>query len=286
MKKTLYLAIITLITIGCIIYRTHDIFGNTSNNINIGIVNPEYTTNEDIVLDAFDSIYIDAEVMDITLNEGTSYSLTYKATDDFDMNYRIENNTLIIEQRKIKQGLSFNTSNAFMTLTVPQNTTLTKVDNTVDVGDITYDNLTSNELISNSDVGDIDIQKCTIKNITIDSDTGDVNISSSTFDNIDVQTDIGDAELENCDLKYALINSNTGGIEFDKCSFNNLELSSDIGDINIESSKHLDDFSYDLETDIGDVEVNDKNYEDEYKSYNGKNNITAHASTGDITINS
>ena len=93
MKKTIYLAAITLITIGCVIYGVYGLsnkglafsFGNSSSNTTIG------TT-----LESFERITVDADVMDFIVKEGSEYALDYQGTKNLVMSYRVDNGELVI----------------------------------------------------------------------------------------------------------------------------------------------------------------------------------------------
>ena len=72
MKRTIYLGVITLITIGCVLYGVNGWFGGNRNFFSFGNEQQyRYSIQENTTLEPFHSIAVDAVVMDMTIIEGT-----------------------------------------------------------------------------------------------------------------------------------------------------------------------------------------------------------------------
>lgn len=241
--KKIYLAAITLITIGCVLYGT---LGHHDGRLPISIGESGYSISESATLEEFNRITIDAAVLDLNVEEGTSYTLDYHGTENLVMSYRIENGELIVEQELKKSTGVFEANNATLTLTVPGDAIFEKTDIAIDVGDVRVKGLDTNSYVADIDVGDITIEDSALQNLVIDADTGDV--------------------------------------ELNDCNFENLDISSDVGDVEVESNTDLSGYSFDLRTDVGEVEVNEMESGKKYYMEGGKGTLTILGNVGDITI--
>lgn len=245
MKRTIYLAVITVITIGCVLYGVNGWYGGNGIDFSFGDHEKKYSIKESTTLEAFHSIVADAAIMDLSIVEGTEYSLDYKGTEKLELTYRMENGELLVTQRK--KGNLTGINNATLILTVPMDTQLEKVNIKVDVGDI-------------------DITGADVNTLEVDSDVGDITVENVSLDNV-------------------ILSSDTGDIDVDHCSFVMLDISSDVGDIEVNSSNDISSYSFDLKTDIGEVEVGTGEYGKKYYQEGKNGSIKAHGDVGDISIN-
>lgn len=245
MKKTIYLAVITLITILCVLYGVNEWYGGNVINFSFGNYERNYSIEESTTLEAFHSIAVDGVVMDLTIVEGADYSLDYKGTEKLEMAYRIENQELVVSQRK--NGNLIGVNNAALILTVPKGTQLEKMNIKVDVGDIDVEGIEVAIVGAESDVGDITIENVAMDNAILDSDTGDIDVKN--------------------------------------CSFVMLDISSDVGDMEVDSSIDISGYAFDLKTDVGEVEVGSRDYGKKYYQAGRNGSVTARGDVGDISVN-
>ena len=258
MKKGIYLTTITVITIICIIGGSVVHFGNIFSDFPIKFINSQRIRTEDTSpstketssrnLGAFDHIVADVYVTDITIKQGKDYTIAYEATKTLVPKCEVKSDTLTIKQNaKHTRKWGTQNRNCKITITIPQNATLSTIDLDSSVGDISIDSIVADSLATDTSVGDTEIKDCNIESIETDSDVGDTNIVN--------------------------------------CSFVDLDSDNNIGDINVSSAKDLSDYDIDLDTDIGDVYVNDRSCKRSF-SKNGSSgcSVTLDNSTGDITL--
>lgn len=263
MKKSIYIGVITLITIGCVIYGVNRYFGGGfSWSAGIGNNNAA-NIEESATLDKYERMDIDMSVADITIIEGTDYRLDYSGTDNLVLSYRVDKGVLKIEQKSKRKV--FGNSGATLELTVPNDAVFDKVDISSDVGDISIEGIDIDYYISDTDVGDTLINGCKINDVVLESDTGDVSITECGLNKADIQTDVGEIGIETC-------------------SFKNLDIESEVGDIVIESDNSLEDFGFDLKTDVGNVEINHKDMDKSYITNGNAGRIEATGDVGDIIV--
>jgi hypothetical protein len=270
MEKRIYLIVIGIITICCIIGGSvyhllrwipglSGIAGSDSNRV-------RYEEE----LEAFSGISIDGSVLDITIESGTEYRLSYDCVSDLVPTVSVEQGVLTVKQpmsRSIDIGIINNHSE--MTLTVPADCSLDSVRVFSDVGDISIDGLTASTASVSSDVGDITLTGC-------------------DFSQIDVVADVGDVELNNCSFDSGSADSDVGDILLTGCAFRQMELTGDMGDIEVLSGTDLSDAKLVLETDMGEVSVNGISHKESFQQERSDKDtdcsLTAETSMGDISV--
>ena len=242
MKRAIYLIILSAITVFCVIYSVvRDSGGDFSLNGN-RIWGTAQST--DVNLDNFDSIVIDADVMEILLKKGTGYTMSYSCNKKCEPQYHVENGKLYIEQNnnaKLLRQIKCN-----MIITVPESAKLELVDAKVDVGDITFSGV----------------------------DTEEYRLT----------TDVGEIKINNANINKAVINTSVGDIDIERCEFANLDIKSDVGDVNIKSRKDISEYSLDLKVDLGEISVNGEDHSQQYKVNGNKCQVKVENSMGDISL--
>ena len=224
------------------------------------------TYSED--LDAFDTIEIDTDIMNITINVGDTYHLEYDCVAFLKPEFSVKDKTFKLEQPSVKWWGSNNKCS--MTLTVPSGTALNSTDISSDVGNIKIYNIESGHDTIEADVGNITLESCTFESSDIEADVGNIHISASK---------LGNSNIEN----------NTGNIEIDSCEFNDIQVYNDIGNINLNTKADLSDYEIDLSTDLGSIKYNgEKQKKHYYKSSSGTSphySIEIETDVGNITFN-
>ena len=123
MKRAIYLSVLVVITVGCILWRVgSDAFGwfysgdETEQGTEVSLEGTQ-------VLDAFSEIRVESDVMDVTIQKGTDYSLSYRTAGKNKPAYSVKDGVLSVTQKQQKKhwnlGMVSNKS-AAMTITVPE----------------------------------------------------------------------------------------------------------------------------------------------------------------------
>lgn len=281
MKKTIYLTILSLVTVFCIIigsiyhisgwvgFGLGSIFNFISDDgDNSSSRRNQITYSEDI--DTFNKIKIDTDAMNINIKEGNAYHLEYDCLESRKPQFKISGGTLDIQQPSARGWLRnhFNYK-CNMTITVPSGTVLDGTDITTDVGNININNTECKDLTIESDVGNIEIKSCTFGYSEIESDVGDIEISSSDIGKTNIETDTGNINISTCEFKDMDIYNDVGNVELgsSKVDISNytIDLSTDLGSVKYNGEKHKksfyqtasgskDTYRITIETDIGNIE--------------------------------
>lgn len=240
MKRAIYLLMITVITIACVIIGTiHHIGGGNGISIGSGDV-----VSDQCTLIAFDSINVEADVMELTVKYGKDYAISYSCTESLVPEYEVEDGGLVITQKKT--GLSLGNTKCQVTVTIPEEKELQSVYMYVDVGDVTMEDIDTVMLTAELDVGDLNIRNVQSETVTITCDTGDIDIENAEFVHLDI------------------------------CA--------DVGDINVQSAKNLDGYSFDMKCDLGDINVNGEGCGNEHNQGGSEGSVSVQSDVGDVEV--
>lgn len=270
--KNKYIIAITVITVCCIIIGTavnimgagiFDRGGRKSESIEIG-----ETIADGQTLEAFDSINIDADVLDLRIAKGDAYQVEYEYTKGLMPVCEVKNGTLYVKQTMKKRWSVFGISNneATLRVTIPEGTVMGTVSIGIDVGNIELTGIEATKCGIDASVGNIEITACSFGSSDIDGDTGNIIVDDTALGN-------------------AVCGSDVGSIKLKGCTFGNLEIETDIGDTAVEAVQALDEYDLDLEAELGSVQVNGRNEGTHYSSRgSGSGRIEISTDMGNISV--
>lgn len=206
---------------------------------------PDSSFSNEQELNAFENLDIDVDVSNITIERGSTYSASYSCQNIESPTFRVDDNTLIVTQKKksFRWGAVTNQW-CDITITVPSD--------------------------------------AIINTANIESDVGDISLSDLTIQTSSLSSDVGNIEAINCELGDADIESDVGDVDLERCTFANLEVDADIGEIDISTTQSLDDYTLKFTSGIGEIMVNGEKEGTKYNSGNGTNHITLNGDIGSI----
>lgn len=250
MKKTIFLIILGVVTIGCIIYGTvYHIGGGLKNLKRSGFIvtddgkdggfsfhfdfdddeetNDEHNLNQK--LQAFSKIKIDSAIMEIRIEEGNDFYISSNWNRDWLRPELSVNNGVLNVIQKSNRKNKAGTNNCRVTITVPADTKL-----------------------------------------------GDININSN----------VGEIKLRSLDADDIGINLNVGEISLRDVNFENVTIDNNVGEVSVDTDANLDDYDISLSTDVGQVNYNGRSYKRSYnQNGSGKNRIKINTNVGEINVN-
>ncbi len=242
--KTLYLLVITVISIVCVVVGVSmHIGGFEMFGVSLGNGSGNLEKENDTVT-AFSSIYIDASVMELTVKKGDEYSFSYEATEGLVPTYKVKDGELKVTQKDKKTF--FGNNKCKVIITIPQEKALDSVFADINVGDVTWESMEMVKLTAELNVGDLNIQDITTQDMIVTCDTGDIDIKD--------------------------------------CTFTTLDIDANVGDVDVKSAQSLEEYAFDVETDIGEVTVNGENEKREYQKDGEAGKVTLKADVGDVEI--
>ncbi|MDD6193912.1 MAG: DUF4097 family beta strand repeat-containing protein [Lachnospiraceae bacterium] len=252
MKRAIYLTLLSLITIGCIIfgtiYHTGKAMGHLSRWWEEEVESDADATTEEgkDILDAFTTIHVEADIASVKVKQGDDFKIEWSVYRSGVPTYDVKDGVLTVIQKHPHKNLAGNHSCKII-LTLPEGTKLERVEIDADVGDV--------------DVLDISSQKTTVT-----ADVGAVNFDNCQLGDTTVEADVGDVSLRSCD-------------------FYDLTVSADVGSITIDATQDLSEYSFDLDAGVGDIHINDQHVHKQFEQHgSGKYKIDADCDVGSLDI--
>ena len=232
MKKNVYLTVLAIVTVICILFGSiYHIIGFGLDVFDALIMSDSDDDNsrekismDPVELETFTNISIDADLMDLTLETGNGYRISYRCNKKMTPEYRVESDTLYITQSPASP--LGNNNQCTVVVTVPADVLLSMV--------------------------------------SIDLDLGDVDLDSIKTQSLDLTARLGDVDLEHCELGSSTVSANLGDVDLDDCGFTNLDVTVDMGDLYVNSSAALSDHTIEAEIDMGELEINGNTYRNKF----------------------
>lgn len=251
MKKNIYLTIIWGITILAIIFGTfyHSTDWGEKVFDRLGIKTASHTQHFDETLDTFDQISFDVDLSEIEIITGNDYHISYECTENLIPEYEVKDGTLQVTQTSKNPHFPKRNGNdnCEITITVPQDASLSYITGYCDLGDVELNNLTA--------------------------------------DNISITCNLGEASLSNVSATSITCDCDLGSCEIDDCHFDNLTINNDLGSVEVNGNISLADYTMKLSASMGGIEINDKDYRSSYEQKGDKDKtITISCDMGSIEI--
>lgn len=256
MKKGLYIAIISIITVGCIVggtaYHTYNAGKKFVSFVAEGFGKEvDFETSKNILSDnlsieKFDSVDIDINVLNTKITVGEDYSVAYDCIEELKPIIEVKNGVLTVSQKNIKK-FHFGDNRAEMIITVPE--------------------------------------KKTLSSLKVRQKVGEFNMKELNAEDCDIETNVGNIIIKNGNIGKAKFSADTGNIEIKNCEFTCLDCDADVGNVEVSTGSSVADYKIDMNTDVGNVEVNGKRYKGGYhQNGSDKNHIDLQSDVGDVEL--
>lgn len=248
MNKNIYLTILTIITVACIIIGSIFHLGlfHISDLGNKKIIGSG-KSNDTIAVGTFNNISVDCEVMDLTMEEGAAYEVSYNCSEKMIPTVSVDGDTLVIKQKNNNKGLFNKGYKCSLSITVPKTTAL--------------------------------------KDVTVEQSVGDIKLNNISADDFNLSLNVGDIKLTGASAKTVKAESNTGDVKFDDCKLDEINVESNVGDVVFDDSCKLTDYSMTLSTDIGEVKVFGNDHGKSFSQNGSAGQLKVETNIGDVKLN-
>lgn len=266
MKRNMWFIMITVVTIFCVTGGTFYHLG--SGWMAGGTHYGRGTAEQDIQLEAFTGIDVEADLIDLSITEGDSYHLQYQYKEGCVPEYKVKDGTLVITQELPfrRSGGWHGNDKCSLSVTVPVGADLDAIDIQTSIGDI-Y-------------IGEVSASQCEIEN-----DLGDCTIEKSSFGSFDVYSALGDTKVSDTDLGDASMDDDMGDIVVERCTFDDLEIDASAGNVRVDTEQDLNGYQLDLGTSLGNVTVNGSHEGTSYfQRGDGKGSLRLWADMGNVKL--
>ena len=249
--KNIYLAILTVITVGAIILGSFiHIGGFRFGGWGIGddsayrISYRSSLTEEETKLESFQAVEVTAEASHVVLERGDSWCLTSKADKNDEVTYEIEDGILKVNERRKRLFRFFpffrNPKSGILTITVPKDMDLTKADFRLDMGNITVRDMTVDQINVHAEMGGVNVSGCVAKDATLDTEMGSVHVQDSELTDAFLKTEMGSIKAETVDFTTMRADTEMGSVDITLKSpvkELDLELSTQMGSVHLDGEK-------------------------------------------------
>jgi len=267
----------------------------------------EYKITTDNI-DAFTSIDITTDALDITIESGDTYSISYPESEYEATTYTVKDNVLTVTSKdNFKNGIFF--FNSYHTdrrcvITVPDSSTLNDITISSRDGDCKITKQSVGNMNLTVKYGDTILEKCTIENGNYKLSDGDLLLDDCEITEINGNLSYGDCTIKNCTINENVFDLSDGDFTLENTVSGSTDVSMKYGGLSITKSSidiltaqlqdgdctiHMDDsitsYSANLYTDDGDIIINGQEQGEQYHS-NGSDKKSIDVSTkyGDIEI--
>ena len=252
MKRAIYLIVLSLITIGCIIfgtiYHTGKAIGHIARWWDEEVESEADATTEEgqDTLDAFTTIHVEADIASVKVKQGDEFKIEWSVYRSGVPTYDVKDGVLTVRQKHPHKNLTGNHT-CKITLTLPEGTELQRVEIDADVGNVDLSDVISRKTVITADVGSVGLENCQLGDTTIEADVGDVRLHA--------------------------------------CGFDDFTAEADVGSISIDAAQDLSDYSFDLEAGVGDIHINDKNVRKQFEKHgSGQYKMDVNCDVGSLDI--
>lgn len=266
MRKNIWMAILTVITVCCVIGGTfyhRGMFGLQDRFP----FRDDKTIRVSTDLEAFCAINVDADMVDLSIKKGNHFYIDGKYTDRLKLEYEIKDKTLYVKQKTVRKAFwgGIRNESCNITLTVPENSVMDSLDIKLAMGNVKVDGITSRNCEAVTNMGGCTFENCSFDESDIDTNMGEITIKD---------TALGKAEIDNA----------MGSIEIERCTFQDLNADNSMGEISINVDQNLDNYQIDLKAEMGDVRVNGQSEGTKYHQSGNAGKLEASTSMGSVRL--
>ncbi|WP_027438218.1 DUF4097 family beta strand repeat-containing protein [Lachnospira multipara] len=159
---------------------------------------------------------------------GDSFKVEYNLPSKSEINANLEDGNLTIEENNSSKvvGVSFFGNNSgVITITLPYDTNLDKIDIDLSAGNIDIDEIASATTSIKNSAGNVELYKVSIENLNINTSVGNVKVTDCTVNDCIIDVKTGNIKVKDSDIE-------TGSCT---CQVGNVKISGDIGDLKADS---------------------------------------------------
>lgn len=265
---------------------------------------------KDVDIEAFDELYVDADISDVFIRIGNENKVSYRLPEEltpeitqdekklsiiskkkkrtFDIMFGyIQNQYIIIEvSEKDLKNLNINLSSGDITIedidiegrlkTSSGDIYITGCENGKDIdlkvssGSIKVIDSNFENINQKQSSGDTNIENVEANKVTMSQSSGTTMLDSLTTDSLEAKVSSGSFDMTNSTSKEAKITATSGDIDINKTSSDKLYLHVTSGDVDLDVVGKEEDFDYSINVTTGSVKLGDTSVKKKYEKDNGR----------------
>lgn len=221
-------------------------------------------------LDAFTNIHLLTKHADIEILPSDHYALEVKSFDTKDISYSVKDGTLTVETKNAVDNaitIGFGSFHSpTITVYIPRDAKLSTIDLDASFGDISLEQLTTQQLNLLVSHGDVSFEKIVAETTEITQSFGDLTFQEFTSSSLIVENEHGDIDIDG-----ELNGKST--------------ITSSFGDIDLALLNKESDLGLNLNSSFGEITVNDTSMEGDFsQSHEGNNQLEVSITHGDLDL--
>jgi len=289
-------------TVGTVMGGMRPVYPTRDGLVILGIGSADYVdVNEKY--NSITEVYIDSDIMDLWLVEGTSFSLKGRYNSSImSLDVSEKNGVLTIKAKNLKNGWwgfdwwgfnwwglgSIGQSSQELTLTYPKGTHFKTVEISGDLGSLRIVSLEAETLNVWLNLGDFSANTISVGNMEARLSLGSCTIEGITVSKSGTFTmNNGGLFLRNASINNLTASNNLGSIEYSGVLKGMARFELDLGALDIRLQNAEKDLSYTIRTDLGSININGRNYGSPARSNVSSPSCTLEIKTslGSVTLN-
>lgn len=233
-----------------------------------------YRTGDE-TLESFDSIKVDADYAEITIQPADRYGIAYKLNDKYEFSYEVKDGVLSVSQKCPKNTsisyYNFSIGNLeitnrseyssttvyekeYITVYVPEGSKFQNVDIKALSGNVTGSHFDTDTLQLSAEYGDVELEEVGSQNAKLIVDSGDINITAFADGNITIEDEYGDVTLSDITAAQMNLKVVSGNFEAKGVIAEDLTVEDEYGHITLENVKSN---GMNLSVDSGNISIVD-----------------------------
>ncbi|MFJ7734813.1 DUF4097 family beta strand repeat-containing protein [Lysinibacillus sp. NPDC097287] len=264
----------SMIVIGIVLaiigYTSGGKWSLTINNSGIHVPNEQSFVTNSNELDAFTSINIDNQHVDVEILPSDSYSIEVSSFETTDITYEVKGGTLTVDAKNAKNnGITIGFT-SFKTPTikiyVPKDTQLSNIS-------------------LDSSFGDVNLEHLNFQQLNLIVRHGDLSMENIVAGHTEITQSFGDMSLRQFASTSFVAESEHGDIDIDGELNGKSTIDSSFGDIDLDLLNKESELGLDLNMSFGEISFNDQSIEGDFsQSQNGDNQLQVSLSHGDLDL--
>ncbi len=234
----------------------------------------------------FTELDVHTSMADVRVVSGSAFSVDAQY-ETGEPGYELDGNVLRVydsgtENIMSISGIGFYGGSANkMTVTVPRDVKLERINVRGDVGDLQLRNLSASAMSAAASTGKVEMWDCSTDQLTVYADTGSVYLNNSQAVRAELKTGVGGIHLSDVETVEALTAvSSVGSVKGSADLSGDISVRSDVGSIDLVLAQSRAQYDVDAKADIGAVKISPELT----NPTDAPNRLNLRSGTGSITI--
>lgn len=233
--------------------------------------------------DEFNQMDIELSIAELRVEYGEKASVYYKLPEKLVPEINVKDGTLNMSNKDSSKDYvgnikDYTNADYYVTLTLPVNSTYTKINIDIDCGSMALAKLVVDDFTLDADLGNVELEGLESDSAKISADLGNIKLKSVEAKRFTIEADCGNVEIDGIDVSEISVENSMGNVKLENAKFKNGVFSLDMGDlyvsgdydeitadcsmgaIEIFTERDESQVKLNLDVDMGGIKVNGKDW--------------------------